>query len=440
MSRTMAVIKREFTETVQSKSFLIGTVLGPILMLGFFALQFAIISRGGGGAHEIAIVDATGRGIGAQIETMLESGSAVPGARSDGARATYTVETSVIDAAEWETVREGLRTRVRADELDGYLWLPSDLAENGTARYEGDNATNASVISDLRAGMQRVVQTTRLAQSGIDAEQVGAALRPVRMEAAKLGEDGASGSAEAALVLGIAMTFAIYMAVLLYGASVMNGVLEEKRDKIVELILSSIKAQQLMLGKVIGIGSAGLLQMAVWVTFAVLVITQGEHIAALFGADSETIAQITQSGVLAGVPASTAIIFLLFFAGGFFIYASLYASLGAITTTAQEAQGLVFPIIMPLLIGMLVSLNAVQNPDATMVVVCSLIPLTSPLVMPVRVAMGGVPILQLILSVALLFATALAVIWVGAKIYRIGILATGTRPKWSEIWRWIRTA
>ncbi|MGH7443507.1 MAG: ABC transporter permease [Longimicrobiales bacterium] len=440
MSRAHVVMKREFTEMVRTRSFLIGTILGPLLIVGFFALQFFILSQGGGGNHQIVVVDATGAQLGERIEAMLEAAPAAGGVRRDP-RTTYTVDVESIDVASWTTRGQALRASVAADEIDGFLYIaPEVVAAEAPALYQGENATNASVLSDLRASLQSTVQTTRLAEAGIDPAQVGTALRPVRMESSKVSAEGERGSAEAALILGIGMAFAIYMSVLLYGAAVMNGVLEEKRDKIVELILSSVRAQDLLIGKVIGIGGAGLLQMAIWVGVAALMLGYGAGIAGIFGADAETIAQLRDMPLLDMVPASSGPIFLVFFAAGFLIYSTLYAALGAISNNAQEAQQFVFPIIMPLIIGLLIGMNAVQNPDATMVVVGSLFPLTAPLVMPVRATIGGVPPLELALSIVLTFAAVFAILWMASKIYRIGILSSGKRPTVAQLMRWVRTS
>ena len=440
MSRAHVIMKREFLEMVRTRSFLIGTVLGPILIIGFFALEFFILSRGGGGEHDIVIVDATQMELGSRIEGMLESAPAEGGVRRDP-RTSYTIEVASIDVAAWEAEQTRLRDRVVAEEIDGYLYISPDVVHGEEpALYRGENATNSSVQGDLRASMQNAVQTMRLAQAGIDPAQVGSALRPVRMESEKVSKSGASGSVEAALFLGIAMTFAIYMAVLLYGAAVMNGVQEEKRDKVVELVLSSVRAQDLLIGKVLGIGGAGMLQMAVWVGVAALMLGYGAAIAGMFGAHAEMITRLREMPLLDAVPASAGLYFLIFFAGGFLIYSTLYATLGAITNTAQEAQQFLFPIIMPLIIGLLIAMNAIQNPDATMVVVASLFPLTTPLVMPVRATMGGVPPLEMALSVVLMFATVFAILWLAGKIYRIGILSTGNRPTFRQLARWVRTA
>jgi ABC-2 type transport system permease protein len=285
------------------------------------------------------------------------------------------------------------------------------------------------------------VQSTRLTQQGIDPSQVAGALKPVQLEAEKTGGKGVTGSAAGGQMIGFFMAFAIYLVVLLYGAAIMNGVLEEKRDKIVEVIVSSLRARDLMIGKVLGIAGAGMLQMLVWVLAVGLVLAYAGSIATLLNLSPEKAQAFNAvSQMLPKVPLSVGIIFLLFFAGGFFIYSTLYATIGSIATTNQEAQQLVFPAMMPLIIGFFMSMVAVENPDSGMSQAASLIPFTSPLVMPIRAVGGSASTLEIILSLVLLVVTGLAILWLAAKIYRVGIFATGKRPTMSELGRWLRAS
>jgi ABC-2 type transport system permease protein len=440
MSRAFVVIKREFTEMVKTRSFIIATLLGPLLIVGFFALQVLIITQGGGGHYTMVIADATPAQVGARAATLLTSETADGGVRRDPGT-TYDITVEPVGEGEWSTVEESLRQRVIAEEIAGFLYLaPEVVTGEAPARYHGSNATNSTVTADLRAAVQSAVQTARLAEAGIDPDEVGTALRPVRIDANKLDARGTTGSAEAAIFIGIIMAFAIYMAVLLYGAAVMNGVLEEKRDKIVELILSSVRARDLLIGKVLGIGGAGMLQMAIWVLVAAFMLTYGVALAGFVDVDPAAVQQVQETPLLDIMPASAAPIFLVYFAAGFLIYSTLYAALGAVTNNAQEAQQFVFPVMMPLLVGVLIAMSGAQNPDSTMVVIGSIFPFTSPLVMPVRAVTASVPALELALSIALAFATAGVIVWMSAKVYRIGILSSGKRPTFAQLARWVRSS
>jgi ABC-2 type transport system permease protein len=400
-------------------------------------MEVFILTRTGGGEYTLAIVDQTEQGVAAQFSNTL---SAVAGNAQIGKPTKYA--TSVIERpANLQHVADSLESRIQADSLDGYLIIPAGVITGEKAQYFGRNATSQTVVGQMRSALQTTVQSTRLQKEGIDPQTVASALQPVQIDAEKTGGKGVTGSAEGGQAIGFLMSFAIYLVVLLYGAAIMNGVLEEKRDKIVEVIVSSLRARDLMIGKVLGIGGAGLLQMLVWVITVGLVLAYAGSIATILNLDPEKAKAFTAvSSMLPKVPASIGVIFLLFFAGGFFIYSTLYATIGSIATTNQEAQQLVFPAMMPIIIGFFMSMVATENPDSPMAVAGSLIPFTSPLVMPIRAVAGSASLLEITLSVVLLIVTGLAILWFAAKIYRVGIFATGKRPTWAELGRWLRAS
>jgi ABC-2 type transport system permease protein len=428
-------MKREFVQAVASKAFVIGTILGPLLIFGIFAIQFLIIAKGGGGEHAIAIVDATGRDLGARVARAVEERAA--SGPSFIARATYELEQQTAAPGDFDAVKERLTERIVAKELDGFLWLPPGVMSGEAAQYEGSNATNSGVTGDVRQAVQRVVQSDRLRNEGIDESRLGAALTPVPLDVRKT---GALENPMVARLLAMAMAFSIYIVVLMYGQSIMASVQEEKRDRIVELILSSVRARDLLIGKVVVIGAAGVLQMLIWVSAAALLLTYGGEIASLFGASAEMVQAMRDSSILPSIPLSVGITFVLFFAGGFFLFATMFAVIGAIVTTTQEAQQFVFPILMPFIIGLFIAMQGAENPDGTVTVIGSLVPFTSPMVMPVRASVSDVSIVELGLSIALLYVTAMLMIWLAAKIYRTAIFATGKKPSMRELMRWMRAA
>jgi ABC-2 type transport system permease protein len=438
MSRMAPIIKREFTQAVGSKAFLIGTILGPLLIMGIFALQFLILAKSGGGMHRIALVDATGHHIGEEVEAaMAERAAAAP---SFVNRATYDFESLTAAPAARDAISAHLTRRIVDKELDAFVWIPPDVVTGGAVAYEGSNATNSQVTGELRQALQRVVQSERLRSEGIDEARVNDALKPVAMEITKTGESGAVGSPMAATLLAFGMAFAIYIVVIMYGQSIMSSVQEEKRDRIVELIVSSVRARDLLVGKVLGIGAAGVLQMLIWVAAAALLLTYGAAIAGTLGAREGMVQALSQQSILPRVPLSIGLVFVLFFAGGFFLFATLFAVIGSIVTNPQEAQQFVFPVLLPFIIGLFIAMPAAENPNSGVALIGSLVPFTSPMVMPVRASVAGVDWVQLGISVLLLYATAALIIWVAGKIYRIAIFATGKKPTASEIVRWMRAA
>lgn len=433
MSRIRPVMKREFTEAVGSKSFLIGTILGPLLMIGIFAAQFLIIAKSGGGEHRIVLVDASGQGLGTRIQQALEN---PPPRSSFVARPTFETTVDEVSEAQRTTVADQLRARVIAEELDGFLWLPADLSTNGVAEYEGDDATNSGAMNDVRQAVQRAVQSVRLRSDGIDEGRLAAALAPVRFDAMKT----AGGNPTAARLLAFAMAFAIYTLVMMYGQSIMQAVQEEKRDRIVELIVSSVRASDLLIGKVTAIGGAGVLQMLIWVAAAAALLSNSAAVAELIGADPAMVEALSQQSILPDVPASVGVLFVLFFLGGFFLFSTLFAVIGSIVTNTQEAQQYVLTVMVPFILGFFIAMPSAENPDSAIAVAGSIIPFTSAMVMPTRVLMSNVTWGEIGLSLALLYLSALGTIWVAAKIYRVAIFATGKKPRLGELVAWLRAA
>ena len=431
MSKTWAVFKREFTEQVRTKTFIIGTLFGPVMILAVMFLPYLFLKAGGGGERNVVIVDATNTGLGEEVSAVL----AVPILGSSQGDmpvgpGVYHTEVRTIDAAAWETTRAGLEENLESETIDGYLYLPPDVEGDGEAIYIG-KTIGMITQGEVRRAVQTPIQRRRLAAAGIDQAVVAQAMRPVNVVTRQQGdEEGAT--PESLFVFAQVIAFSIYIVVILYGQAVLRGVLEEKRDKIVEVVLSSMRATKLMIGKIFGIGSAGLLQMAIWTIFGIIALTYGAEVMRERG--------ILVGGALPDLGPMVAVAFLIFFFGGFLFFASLFAAVGAIATTDQEAQQLSFIPLMPLFIGFMIMFSGLADPDNPIFRWGSIIPLTSPMVMPVRAAMTSVPLGEFALSVALLILTVVVTTWIAAKIYTIGILSTGKKPSMGEVVRWIRTA
>jgi len=431
MNRSWTVIKREFMEGVRTKTFILGTVFGPVLMILLMIGPILLAESSGGGRATIAIVDGTGEEIGDEVAAVLASYSAR--AEEDRTQTVFETEVHEVPAGMTDTRVREIRDRVEAEGLDGYLVLPEGLLDGGvTATYTGTNASAQRITRDIDQAVTSAVRGRRMRDAGIPGEQLAHVMAPVPVEKRMFGdEEEEAGAAEFLLILGYIMGFAIYMAVILYGVAVARGVLEEKRDRIVEVILSSIRAQSFMTGKVIGIGATGLLQMAIWALFAVLLLTQADAIGSMLDTTIPT---------LPPVPGVVAFNFLFFFVAGFFLYGAMFAAAGAIATNDQEMQQLQFPVIAPLILGILFMMPVIENPHAGIVVASTLIPFTAPVVVPMRSAVVDIPTAQWLGSIVLMLASVIFFIWVAAKIYRVGVLSTGKRPKLKELVRWLRTA
>ena len=433
MSRTWPVIKREFTEMVRTKAYILGTLLGPVIIAGFIAVPLLFLRAGGGGERQVRILDATGTGVGQEIATALNATSAADAGTGDLGDSRFVSEVVAVSGAGDEE-RQVARDEVAGEtsELDGYLYLAPDFMTTGRALYEGRNATSVTQMGQLRGMVTQAVRTRRLNEAGVAPEVLAQVLRPINIDARKPGaEDEEGGQAETALLVGMLMAMAIYFAVVLFAASVMRGVLEEKRDRIVEVLLSSVKARSFIVGKVMGIGAASLLQMLVWVGFAAAAMKYGPGIARNAGMNAPTLPEI---------PGEVAVVFLFFFATGFLLYAALFGAAGAIATTDQEANQLQFPVTLPLLIGFFMMYTLMADADSTTAVVGSIIPFTAPMVLPMRSMLTDIPATQYIAAVVLMLVTVWGLMVAAAKIYRIGVLSTGRKPSLKELGRWLRTA
>jgi len=428
MPRTWAVIKREFTEVLRSKMFIFGTLFGPLLFVGIMVLEVAMI-RAGGGEKSLVLVDATPAQVGQGVARALQTPAAAHG--PGGRQTIFHVQVLALGTQDSAAVRQAAQGRVDRKEIDGYIWLPASVLDGGTAEYVGRSATNMELVARIEGSVQNAVQGVRLAEQGIAPQRLAKALQRVPFEARKATSGGAQGSGTALFFLGYVLGLVIYMVVIIFGAAVMRGVLEEKKDRIVEVVVSSIKAKELMMGKVLGIGGASLLQVAVWVGFAALGLAYGADIMARFGA----------TGVeMPKVPGSLGAIFLLYFAGGFFLYAGVYAALGAVAASDQDMQQLQMPVIFLLMFSYISTMRAMTDPEGAFARVASWIPFSSPMIMPIRSALTPVSPLEIAGSFASLLLGAVLIVWLGGKIYRVGILATGKRPTLKELAVWLRAA
>ena len=236
-------------------------------------------------------------------------------------------------------------------------------------------------------------------------------------------------------MLAYVMGFILYFAMLLYGVQVMNSVMEEKTNRIAEVLASSVTPFQMMLGKVVGVGGVGLLQLGIWGSTAMLVTTYRAPLARLFGASPDALTAVKLPSVRPDLLA----VFLIYFVLGFLLYAAAYAAVAAMCNSQQEAQQANTPVTLCIVAGFMAMFSLLNEPSGSLARTLSMIPVLAPFVVPVRYSLAPIPIAELLLSMALTFGGMLLVVWIAGRIYRVGILMYGKRPKLSEIWRWVRS-
>jgi len=417
--KIFAVIRREFVERVRTKMFWVSAILGPIF---FGALIFIpILLAGRGGTKHIVIVDGTGSDFGARVVAALATGK--------------TFRVGRVEAG--SGVLDSLTAEVGAKRLDGFLMLSDSVLRTGAAEYRASNVSSLTAIGELQGVLRQQAVTARLEREGVDPRIVAQAQIRITLDTKKISGGKTTGeSSGQSFSLAYFMGLILYMAIILYGVNVMSSVLEEKTTRIVEVLVSSLRPFQLMVGKLLGVGAVSLFQFLIWGVSARLMISQRTKLMSGMS-DAGGAGQVFQVPTVTG---ATAVIFLAYFLGGFFLYSAMFATVGAISSNEQEARQAQVPISLMLVVAFMSMFAMLNDPGSTYSVVLSLIPFTSPIAMPVRWAAGSLPLTELAASLAILALGIVGVIWVAARIYRVGILMTGKRPSLREIARWVRAA
>ena len=410
MRRVLAVARREYVERVRSKAFVIGTVLGPVLLGGVMLGPSLLMSKQRGRALRVAVMDDTKR-VGAGVVRALG-------------------EQRVAGQARFEIVPKGaddgldsLRARVLAGVLDGLVHVQGETVEAASAAYYGRNVSNIMDLQQVEHAVAEAVTDERLARAGLPAERVRALTRPPAFKTIQLTSQGAREDRKEAFIVSAILLTLLYTSIAMWGSVVMSGVLEEKTNRVVEVVVSSISTWDLFLGKLVGVGAAGLTQFLAWgVALALLGLA-----AAASGATAG--APVLGAGVLAS--------FVVYFLLGYFFYGALFAALGAAVSSPQEAQPLQFMVMLPLVSGFALFPVVLGNPDGPLAVGLSMIPFFTPLLMFLRISAVTPPAWQIALSIVSMLLGIAGAVWMGARIYRVGILMYGKRPTFAEMARWI---
>ncbi len=422
MNKVWAVIRREFVERVRSKWFVISTVLGPLFMIAVIVLP-ALLAGGLGGPRHIALLDEGSGSLGGRLVTQLETGN------------RFTVDRVAASATQRAAVLDSLTREVQAKAIDGYLMVSGATLESGKLEYRGSNVSSLRDMAQLEAGVRQAVMVERLTARGVDPGIVQESQARISLDKLRITKRGATGeTGEATFIVAYIVGFVMYMAIFLYSVNVMRSVLEEKQTRIIEVLVSSLRPFQLMLGKVAGVGAVGLVQMAVWGTAAAAMIRYRASVLALFKVPPAAAAGIQLPSIGGGLVALVMVYFLL----GYLLYSAMFAVVGAIVNTDSEAQQAQMPVVMLLVAGIIMFPAILNEPGGSLAVAMGLVPFWSPIIMPIRYAASDVPLPEIFESVALLAATVLAVVWIAARIYRIGILMYGKRPGLRELAHWVK--
>lgn len=436
MQKIIAVIRREFVERVRTKAFIIGTVLGPVFFGAMAIIPGLILSRQSTG-QRIVVVDGTTAEFGQRIERVLAQAQL---GRGENAKGVY-LPVRVAAVGRVQEVVDSLVPLTGLSKnrgtVDGILIVDEGATTTGKLRYYGKNVGSLSDVRELQQALTPLMVAERLRAVGVDpAVAMGAAV-PVALETRKVADGKlTTESGASTFFLAYAMGIVLYLALVLYGTQVMTSVIEEKTNRIVEVLVSSLTPFQMMLGKVVGVGLVGLTQLAIWAAaFVVLQKNQG-RILGFFGAAGAGGA----ASLLPTTDPRLLVVFLVFFVLGFLFYSSAYAAIGSMCNTAQEAQQLQSPIMVMTVAGWFSAFALLRDPTSTFAQVASLIPPLAPFVVPVRYSIAQIPMPELLLYLAVMVLGLLVMVWLTARVYRVGILMYGKRASFGDLVRWIRTA
>ena len=455
MDKLFVVIKREFMERVRSKWFLIMTLLMPALMAAMILLPawLALRSKPSDQMNRIIILDASGAGLGQRVLGNLRLDSAK--ARLADSVAPASPSLRVVSLAELKAAEAAATAEVsKPRSYSGYLALTDSTLVSGKARYAGRNASSIADMDRLESALRQTVMMVRLSREGVK-DSVITQISKIRVDinAERISEGkGKSGSGAAAIGVGFFLAFMLYMSIMLHGQNVLRGVLEEKMTRVAEVVLSSVKPDILLAGKVLGVGAVGLAQQVAWfalsaamIYFFLPFVTSGMMSAARPVADTAA-AAATAAAPPAAMTAlglfsvGLAVTILGFFLTGFMFYASLFAAAGSMVNSEQEAQQAAMPVIMLLVITIIFLNPIMMSPNGTLAVALSWLPFSSPIIMPMRMAMGSVPLSHVMGSWIVSALGCAAAIWLAARIYRVGMLMYGKKPSMGELVKWIRYA
>lgn len=414
MNKILIIIQREFLKRVQKKSFILLTLATPFLMAALICVPLWLSSMENDKQQHVAVVDPSG----VYVKAL------------QGSRAFAF------------TAQPALTKEMQGDDspYDAVVTVSGNLVTNqGKVIVCSRKEVPANLLDYIHSRFDETVQKQKLASAGIPGldKIIVDVQQSVPVETVKWNENGEqqSSNTDVAIAVGFIFTLLIYMFVISYGAMVMQSVIEEKTNRIVELLVSSVKPFQLMMGKIIGVMLVGLAQLVLWVIMLAVilgVVSEGLGVSVMPPEVKVVFTALTNLPFV-----ELGVMFLVMFVGGYLLYASFFAATGASINEQEDASQFVVPVTMITLFGLYAAMYSVGNTDGPLAFWTSLFPLTSPIVMMVRIPFG-VPLWQEILSVVLLYATALLMIWLGGKIYRVGILMYGKKPTMKEIMKWLR--
>ncbi|MBL7998438.1 MAG: ABC transporter permease [Candidatus Kapabacteria bacterium] len=425
-SKISVIIRHEFMSRIKTKSFLLSTMLMPIGLLMLIAVPVLVsVLSEDSGKRQLEIVDKSG----VVGHKLVEYDSAL-----------FTTA---------EKPEAELQELTKEKKISGYIVIPKNVFLSDTVQVFTKGGGGVLFSTRVEKAVQNVLQVERMRNAGADSSMLMLMDKKTECVTVKLGDKGAEKDAsELMAIVGYMMGFMIYMMMFIYGSIVMRAVLEEKTNRIVEVLASSAKPFEIMMGKILGVGAVGIVQVVLWVGMSMAVTTfAGPVIQSMLGAgDSQQAVEMLKAkdmsaaSVAFNLPSISPwliIGFVFYFISGYFMYSSLFAGIAAAADQEQDLQSLQTPITLPLIIPMLFIGNIITAPDGTIATILSMIPLFTPTLMIVRAAATQVPLWQIVVSSLMVVLTFFAAVWAAGRIYRVGILSYGKKASFKDIAKWL---
>jgi ABC-2 type transport system permease protein len=427
MAKLWAIIKREYLERVRSKWFVIATLFGPIFFSAIIIVPAWISSRSKATSdiYNTAILDASGNGFGHRLAINIAGDSTIPGRVPE----VRVLAPGALSQAESTATHE-----VMLKDKTGYVVVDQQTLAGEAARYAGRNATSIADMERIKSAIRETILASRLEKVGLDNSRMKEiTFIPLNFSSERITDKGRAGSGIASVLFGFAIGFLLYASIVIYGQTIMSGVLEEKTTRVAEVVMSSVPTDTLLAGKVLGVGAVGLTQQIIWIVTTYILLQLRAPIMARLGAP-------TMSFTLPDISLGAGIIFLLFFLFGFIFYSSLFAAVGASVNSESEARQAASPLMIMIISTAVFIQPVLLNPTGTTARVLSLVPFSSPIIMPIRMAVIGIPTLELAASLGFLAIGCVLALWLASRIYRVGLLMYGKRPTIREMARWVTYA
>jgi ABC-2 type transport system permease protein len=422
MRNTWLILRREYLERVRTKSFIISTLVLPALMIALMVLPSKLAMLKASGTKRLAVVCAN-PDFARAMQSQLEAGKG----KAEDIESSPRYKVEIVSTPD-EATRAALKGRIGAGTLDGYVWLSDDALVSRKISYVARETSDFIEAATLQGALKTALLRQELRSRGVAAEDADKLMKGVDLNTVSIkGGQEKKGGGPLQFISAIVLVMMLYMTLILYGVAVMRSVLEEKTSRVMEVVLSSATAKELMAGKILGVGAVGLTQIALWVVIGLVATTPG-----LLAARSQ-LSEINLSP--AALPA-----FAVFFVLGFLLYSALYAALGAMVNSEQEAQQWQFLVIMPIIIPVMMMTYVIRQPNAPLSMWMSLVPFFAPILMYIRVVVQTPPLWQIGVCIALLLLTLWGVVALCSRIYRVGILMYGKKPTLPEIVKWVRYA